>query len=215
MLGAPGSGKGTRATVLAEILKVPQVSTGDIFRANIKAMSPLGSKVKSYMDKGELVPDSIVVEMVKSRLEEADCLNGFILDGFPRTLPQAEALDIMLSGLKKSLTCVVNLEVPDEEIVRRISGRLVCSGCPASYHKEMSPPKVAGICDKCGKPLYVREDDKIETILKRLAVFKKTTYPLIEYYEKKGLLVRVSANTPISTLKGDMTEIVRKLGFSS
>ena len=215
IFGAPGSGKGTRSAVLAEILEIPQIATGDIFRSNIKNMTPLGVKVKSYMDKGELVPDETVVEMVSERLSHPDCENGFILDGFPRTLSQAEALDKILKGLGKPISAVINLVISDEEIVRRVSGRLVCPTCQATYHKTMNPPKNPGICDKCATPLASRPDDAPETVLKRLEVFKSSTLPILKHYEAMGVVEMIPSEISSAGLKADMEALVKRLGFKA
>ncbi len=214
MFGAPGSGKGTRSATLSEILEIPQIATGDIFRSNIKNQTPLGVKVKSFMDHGELVPDEIVVEMVSDRLSNKDCDNGFILDGFPRTLAQAEALDKILKDAGKPISAVINLVISDEEIVRRVSGRLVCPTCQATYHKTMNPPKKGGLCDKCATPLASRPDDAPETVLRRLEVFKSSTLPILKHYEGMGLVVMVPSEISQAGLKADMTDLAKRLGFT-
>ena len=184
MLGAPGAGKGTHALLLSKEYNIPQISTGDILRSHIKNETDLGKKAKKYMDKGLLVPDELVVEIVKKRIQEEDCKEGFILDGFPRTIPQAEALDKALEELAIALDKVVNIDVPDEVIIKRMAGRRVCSNCGASYHIENKKPLKENICDECGSELKQREDDKEETVRKRLQVYEEQTKPLIEYYEK-------------------------------
>ena len=171
MLGAPGSGKGTRAVALCEVLGIAQVSTGDLFRNNRKEGTELGKLAKSYINKGELVPDGVTAAMVKDRLSKPDTAGGFILDGFPRTLAQAEMLDKILAELGEEISYALYLDVPDAEIIRRISGRMICSECQAPYHREFNPPKSEGICDKCGGKLFTRDDDKPETVKKRLEVF--------------------------------------------
>lgn len=198
MLGAPGSGKGTRAVAICEVLGIVQVATGDLFRNNLKNGTPLGKLAKSYMDKGELVPDDVTAAMVKDRLMQPDTEKGFVLDGFPRTIKQAEMLDKMLAEMGREIAAVVYLDVPDEEIVKRISGRMVCEKCQAPYHKVFTPPKVEGVCDKCGGKLYTRDDDKPETVKKRLDVFRSTTLPA------RRLLLEERAYRPDSarTLKG-------------
>ena len=191
MLGAPGAGKGTQAGRLAEAYKIPHISTGDIFRANIKGGTELGKKAKSYMDAGKLVPDELVCDLVSDRISQDDCKDGFILDGFPRTIPQAEALDAAMAKMGIKLDAAVNVDVPDDNIVRRMSGRRACLKCGATYHIEYLPPKAEGICDSCGSELVLRDDDKPETVLTRLSVYHEQTQPLIEYYEKAGALKTV------------------------
>lgn len=213
MLGAPGSGKGTRAVALCEVLGVVQVATGDLFRNNIKGGTELGKLAKSYIDKGELVPDEVTASMVKDRLSQPDAQNGFILDGFPRTVGQADILEGILERINRKITAVLYLDVPDAEIIRRVSGRVICRNCQAPYHKEFSPPKVAGVCDKCGGELYTRDDDKLETVKKRLEVFRSTTFPLVEYYRQKGLLVEVAPELSPAGAVADMRELAKKLSL--
>jgi len=191
LLGPPGSGKGTQAQRLVERYKIPQISTGDIFRQAVRDQTELGKKAKEYMDRGELVPDEVVVGMVEERLGQSDCKNGFILDGFPRTIAQAEALDKLLAGKGEKLDAVLEISVPDEEVVKRLSGRRTCRQCGAMYHIEFNPPKEPGKCDKCGGELYQRDDDKEEVIKSRLQVYHSQTAPLIEYYQKEGLLKKI------------------------
>jgi adenylate kinase len=186
LLGAPGAGKGTQASNLAEMLQIPHISTGDIFRANMRENTPLGVKAKSFIDQGMLVPDELTVDLVMDRLAQADCVNGYILDGFPRTLGQADAL-----AAQVELDAVVNIDVPDEVIVGRMGGRRVCPACGESYHVEFNPPKQEGICNKCSQALIIRKDDVPETVQKRLTVYHEQTAPLIEYYEKQGKLITV------------------------
>ena len=187
-LGPPGSGKGTQAKMLVDKYGIPQISTGDILREAVKEGTPLGKEAKKYMDEGKLVPDEVVVGIVRERLKEPDCTKGFILDGFPRTIPQAEALDKTLQEMGKGIDHVLSLEVDKEELVRRLSGRRTCKKCGAMYHIIFDPPKKDGVCDRCGGELYQRDDDKEETIRERLRVYEEQTAPLIEYYRKKGLL---------------------------
>ncbi len=213
MLGAPGSGKGTRAVALCEILNTVQVATGDLFRFNMKNGTPLGELAKSYINKGELVPDQVTADMVKQRLIEPDTKNGFILDGFPRTINQAQLLDNILAEIGESITAVLNLDVPDEEIIKRISGRQICKDCQAPFHKEYNPPKVKNVCDKCGGELFVRDDDKPETVKKRLDVFHSTTKPLVDFYRKRGLVVDLPPDLSANGVIADMTELVKKLGL--
>ncbi|MDD6347044.1 MAG: adenylate kinase [Lachnospiraceae bacterium] len=188
MLGAPGAGKGTQAARLAEAYGIPHISTGDIFRANIKGGTELGRKAKSYMDAGQLVPDELVCDLVADRISQSDCEKGFILDGFPRTIPQAEALSAALDKMGLTLSAAVNVDVPDDNIIRRMGGRRACLKCGATYHIEHLKPAVEGICDKCGSELVLRDDDKPETVKTRLNVYHEQTQPLIDYYEKAGLL---------------------------
>ena len=195
MLGAPGAGKGTQAKMLAEKYGIPHISTGDIFRANIKNGTELGAKAKEYMDKGLLVPDELVVDLIMDRFKADDCKNGYILDGFPRTIPQAEALDAALAANGEKIDYAVNVEVPDENIVNRMSGRRACVGCGATYHIVNIPPKKEGICDKCGKELVIRKDDEPETVKKRLEVYHEQTAPLIDYYKNEGILRVIDGTT--------------------
>ncbi|MBQ9921439.1 MAG: adenylate kinase [Clostridia bacterium] len=188
-LGAPGAGKGTQAERISSVYSIPQISTGNILRAAIAAGTPLGQKVKAVMDAGQLVSDEDVVAVVKDRLQQDDCKNGFILDGFPRTIPQAEALDKMLAELGIALDKVVSIEVNDDAIVNRMSGRRACKKCGATYHVEYKKPAVDGICDGCGEPLVIRDDDKPEVVKGRLEVYYAQTAPLKAYYEKQGKLV--------------------------
>lgn len=208
LLGAPGAGKGTQAVNLSEKLKVPHVSTGDIFRYNIKNGTPLGKMTKEHMDKGELVPDEVTIEIVKDRLSQADCSGGFILDGFPRTIPQAESLDVVLSDMGVSIDNAVDIFVPDSEIIKRLSGRRVCPGCSKSYHVLYGPPKEKGICDGCGTSLMQREDDREVTVLKRLETYHKQTEPLIEYYKGKGKLLVVEGQEKISDTTDEMLKVL-------
>lgn len=191
MLGAPGAGKGTQAARVAEKLQIPHISTGDIFRANLKNGTELGKKAKEYMDAGKLVPDELTCDLVADRLAQADCADGFILDGFPRTIPQAEALDKVLEKLGTTIDYAVNIDVPDEAIVSRMSGRRACVGCGATYHIVFNPPKKEDICDHCGAGLILRDDDRPETVQTRLRVYHEQTQPLIDFYGSKGNLVTV------------------------
>lgn len=188
LLGAPGAGKGTQAKIISEKFSIPHISTGDIFRANIKGNTPLGLKAKAFMDKGELVPDELTVEIVKDRLGNADCVNGFILDGFPRTIPQAEYLDKVLLQMNINLDVALLINVKDEDIIERMSGRRVCTNCGATYNVVFNPTKEEGICDVCKSAVIQRADDAAETVLNRLETYHKQTQPLINYYEKAGKL---------------------------
>ena len=188
MLGAPGAGKGTQAKKIADKYNVPHISTGDIFRANIKEGTELGKKAKTYMDQGLLVPDELVVDLVVDRVKNDDCKNGYVLDGFPRTIPQAECLDKALAEMNDKMDYAINIDVPDENIISRMGGRRACVGCGATYHIVNIPSKVEGICDRCGGELILRDDDKPETVKKRLDVYHEQTQPLIDYYTKKGII---------------------------
>ena len=198
MLGAPGAGKGTQAKRIAEKYNIPHISTGDIFRANIKNETELGKKAKTYMDQGLLVPDELVVDLVVDRVAQEDAKNGYVLDGFPRTIPQAEALDAALSALGQAVDYAINVEVPDENIVNRMSGRRACVSCGATYHIVYAPTKVENVCDHCGGNLILRDDDKPETVQKRLNVYHDQTQPLIDYYTKKNILVEVDGTVDIN-----------------
>ena len=191
MLGAPGAGKGTQAKMIADKYGVPHVSTGDIFRANIKNGTELGMEAKKYMDQGLLVPDELTVKVLLDRVSQPDCKNGYVLDGFPRTIPQAEVLDKALAELGESIDYAIDVDVPDENIVKRMSGRRACVSCGATYHVVHVPPKKEGICDRCGSELILRDDDKPETVKNRLDVYHKQTQPLIDFYTKKGVLKTV------------------------
>ena len=187
LLGAPGAGKGTQAEILCKKLNVPTISTGNILRAAIKAGTPTGLKAKSFIDAGALVPDEVIIGIIVERLGEADCRNGFILDGVPRTIPQAEALE--KAGVR--FDCVLDIEVPDEEILRRMTGRRACTSCGATYHVTAAPPKTEGVCDSCGGPLTIRDDDKPETVLSRLETYHSQTEPLKQFYDDRGVLKEV------------------------
>ena len=208
MLGAPGAGKGTQEKKIAARYNIPHISTGDIFRANIKNGTELGKKAKTYMDQGLLVPDELVVDLVVDRVNQEDCKDGYVLDGFPRTIPQAEALDKALEALSQKVDYAIDVDVPDENIVRRMGGRRACVGCGATYHLEYAPTKVEGICDTCGKELILRDDDKPETVQKRLNVYHEQTQPLIDYYEKAGILKSVDGTVDINDVFQAITEIL-------
>jgi adenylate kinase len=197
LIGPPGAGKGTQAQTLAGNLGVPQISTGDIFRANVSDGTPLGEKAQAYMDAGDLVPDELTVEMVKARLAEDDAAAGFLLDGFPRTVPQAQVLDEMLAEMGGRLDVVLELVVDDDEVVRRLSGRRTCRRCKHVWHVDFDPPSVEGVCDLCGGELFQRDDDKEETIRHRLDVYREQTAPLIGFYAERGLLVGLDAMGPV------------------
>ena len=208
MLGAPGAGKGTQAKKIAAKYNVPHISTGDIFRANIKNGTELGTKAKTYMDKGLLVPDELVVDLVVDRVNQEDCTNGYVLDGFPRTIPQAEALKEALEKMGQKMDYAINVEVPDDNIVNRMSGRRACVGCGATYHLVYAPTKVEGICDTCGGKLILRDDDKPETVLKRLGVYHEQTQPLIDFYTKEGILREVDGTIDINDVFAEIEKIL-------
>ena len=208
MLGAPGAGKGTQAKKIAEKYQIPHISTGDIFRANIKNGTELGQKAKTYMDQGLLVPDELVVDLVMDRFAQDDCKNGYVLDGFPRTIPQAEALDAALEKAGAKIDYAINVEVPDENIIRRMSGRRACVACGATYHLVHIPPKTEGVCDTCGKGLILRDDDKPETVKKRLDVYHEQTQPLIDYYTEKGALVEVDGTVDMEDVFNAIVKIL-------
>lgn len=208
MLGAPGAGKGTQAKKIAAKYQVPHISTGDIFRANIKNGTELGKKAKTYMDQGLLVPDDLVVDLVVDRVNQEDCRNGYVLDGFPRTIPQAEALDKALTSLGQKMDYAIDVEVPDENIVTRMGGRRACVGCGATYHLVYAPAKEEGICDTCGKELILRDDDKPETVQKRLNVYHEQTQPLIDYYTQAGILRKVDGTADIEDVFREITRIL-------
>jgi len=204
MLGAPGAGKGTQAVILSERFNIPHISTGDIFRSNIKEGTELGKKAKEYIDKGLLVPDEITIGIVKDRLLQPDCRNGFILDGFPRTIPQAQYLDKALEDMGIMLDAVINIYVSDDEIVRRMSGRRVCPSCGMSYHTDYNPPGKNGECSGCGTAVVQREDDREETVIKRLQTYHAQTEPLIDYYEKQGKILTVTGRGKIEDITGEL-----------
>ena len=208
MLGAPGAGKGTQAKKIAEKYSIPHISTGDIFRANIKNGTELGQKAKTYMDQGLLVPDELVVDLVVDRVNQDDCVNGYVLDGFPRTIPQAEALDKALKGLGQKIDYAINVEVPDENIVNRMSGRRACVDCGATYHIAYAPTSKEGICDKCGGGLILRDDDKPETVTKRLSVYHEQTRPLISFYADKHVLYTVDGTQNMEQVFEAITKIL-------
>lgn len=208
LLGPPGAGKGTQASAIISKYSIPHISTGDIFRANIKNGTKLGKQVEAYMNKGLLVPDELVVSIVKDRLTEEDCKDGFLLDGFPRTVNQAEALDEELKKMNLKLDKVVNIQVGKEILIERAIGRRICKNCGATYHIKFNPPKEENICDKCGGKLHQRDDDKVETVEKRIEVYHEQTKPLIEYYDKKGLLLNVDGTKPVEEV---FNEIIASL----
>ena len=209
MLGAPGAGKGTQAKQIAAKFSIPHISTGDIFRANIKANTELGKKAKEYMDQGMLVPDSLTLELIMDRFTNADCANGYVLDGFPRTIPQAEALTKALADKGETIDFAINVEVPDESIVNRKSGRRACLTCGATYHIMFNAPAKENVCDTCGAELVLRDDDKPETVLKRLSVYHEQTQPLIDYYKNEGVLREVDGTQDMNKVFDDILAILQ------
>lgn len=210
MLGAPGAGKGTQAKMIAAKYNVPHISTGDIFRANIKEGTELGKKAKSFMDQGLLVPDELVVDLVVDRLQQDDCNNGYVLDGFPRTIPQAEALDAALSTAGVKLDFALDIDVADDFIVKRMGGRRACLTCGATYHIVNIPPKAEGICDTCGGELVLRDDDKPETVEKRLSVYHEQTQPLIDYYKNSGILVTLDGTQDMNEVFANICSVLER-----
>ena len=208
MLGAPGAGKGTQAQMIADKYNIPHISTGDIFRANIKNGTELGKKAKEYMDQGQLVPDELTVQLLLDRVKNDDCKEGYVLDGFPRTIPQANVLDEELSKLGDHVDFSINVDVPDENIIHRMSGRRACLKCGATYHVDYIPPKKDGICDICGSDLVQRDDDKPETVKKRLEVYHDQTQPLIDYYDKKNILRTVDGTKDMKEVFSDIVAIL-------
>ncbi|MEJ2232958.1 MAG: adenylate kinase [Syntrophobacterales bacterium] len=208
LLGPPGAGKGTQAKMLVEKYQIPQISTGDILRAAVKEGSPLGKEAKACMDKGELVPDSVVIGIVEERIQQSDCANGYMLDGFPRTVPQAEALDGMLKNLSSQIDHVVSIEVANEELVGRLTGRRTCRDCGAGFHVMFDPPEKEGVCDKCGGELYQRDDDNVETVTSRLEVYESQTLPLIDYYTAKGKIRPIDGVGDIKEIFGRVTQVL-------
>ncbi len=208
MLGAPGAGKGTQAKKIADKYQIPHISTGDIFRANLKEGTELGKKAKEYMDQGLLVPDELTLELIMDRFKNPDCAGGYVLDGFPRTIPQAEALTKALEEKGESIDFAINVEVPDENIVNRMSGRRACLACGATYHIVHIPTKVEGICDRCGKELVLRDDDKPETVKKRLGVYHDQTQPLIEYYTSQNKLAEVDGTQEMEAVFQNIVKIL-------
>ena len=209
MLGAPGAGKGTQAKMIASEYQIPHISTGDIFRSNIKNGTELGKKAKEYMDQGLLVPDSLTCDLVVDRIAQDDAKNGYVLDGFPRTIPQAEALTEALKARGEAIDYAIDIEVPDESIVTRMSGRRVCLGCGATYHIKYNPPKAENVCDTCGGELVLRDDDKPETVQKRLDVYHEQTQPLIDYYTKAGVLKELDGTQDIDVIFEQIKELLK------
>ncbi len=208
MLGAPGAGKGTQAKKIAEKYQIPHISTGDIFRANIKAGTELGMKAKSFMDQGQLDPDEVTIGMLLDRISQDDSKNGYVLDGFPRTIPQAESLTAALKERGEKIDYAVNVDVPDDNIINRMSGRRACVGCGATYHVVYNAPKSEDICDTCGEKLILRDDDKPETVKNRLLVYHDQTQPLIDYYKKEGVLVEVDGTQNLEKVFQDIVAVL-------
>ncbi|MCI5674693.1 MAG: adenylate kinase [Ezakiella sp.] len=206
ILGAPGAGKGTQATFIKEEFNIPHISTGDIFRENLRNETELGLKAKSYMNEGKLVPDDLTIELVKDRLSWEDAKNGFLLDGFPRNLNQAESLTKFLDEAGVRLDAVVDIETDKDALVKRICGRRMCKDCGASFHVEFNPPKQEGVCDHCGGELYTRDDDNEETVLKRIGVYEKETSPLIEYYDRFGIVLKIDGNRSVDEVKASIID---------
>ena len=208
LLGAPGAGKGTQAIMISEKFGLPHISTGDIFRSNIKNGTELGKEAKKYMDEGRLVPDELTVRILLDRVSREDCAGGYVLDGFPRTIPQAEVLTKELSAMGDAIDFALNIDVPDENIVNRMSGRRSCPSCGATYHIQYVPPKKEGICDECGNALILRDDDKPETVLNRLKVYHEQTQPLIDYYNAAGVLRTIDGTRDVDTVFNEICSIL-------
>ena len=208
LFGAPGAGKGTQAKFLIEKYGIPQISTGDILRAAIKEGTPMGLEAKRFMDEGKLVPDSTIIGIIKDRLSQEDCKKGFILDGFPRTIAQAEALEVLMKEMGITLDKVISLNVPDELIVGRVTGRKVCPACGASFHVEFNPPKVEGKCDLCGADLITRKDDNAETVTKRLEEYHSQTAPLFDFYQERGVLVDIDGTKSVEAITKEIFDIL-------
>ena len=208
LMGLPGAGKGTQAEKIVEKYDIPHISTGDMFRAAMKEGTELGLKAKSFMDKGELVPDEVTIGIVRERLSKNDCQNGFLLDGFPRTVPQAEALEAILAGLKRNIDYVINIDVDKDILMERLTGRRICKDCGATYHLVFNPPTVDGVCDRCGGELYQRADDNAETVQNRLDVNVKQAQPLLDFYESKGYLRDINGLQEINTVFADIEQLL-------
>jgi adenylate kinase len=208
LMGLPGAGKGTQAEKIVEKYGIPHISTGDMFRAAMKEGTELGLKAKSFMDKGELVPDEVTIGIVRERLSKNDCQNGFLLDGFPRTVPQAEALEAILAGLKRNIDYVINIDVNKDILMERLTGRRICKDCGATYHLVFNPPAVDGVCDRCGGELYQRADDNAETVQNRLDVNVKQAQPLLDFYQSKGYLQNINGLQEINTVFTDIEQLL-------
>ncbi|MGF7238264.1 MAG: adenylate kinase [Frankia sp.] len=212
LVGPPGAGKGTQAQYIAQARLIPKISTGDIFRLNVRTGTELGVKAKQYMDSGDLVPDEVTIEMVRNRLAEDDAVKGFLLDGFPRNVPQAEVLGRMLDEMGTKLDVVLELVVDDDEVVRRLSGRRTCRNCGTVWHVDFDPPAVEGICDRCGGELFQRDDDRSETVRHRLEVYAEQTSPLVAYYAERGILIGLDATGPVDNVTDRALEALRHYG---
>ena len=209
LLGPPGSGKGTQAKMIADKYKVKHISTGDILRENVRNGTPLGVEAKKFMDAGKLVPDSLLIDIIKDRLAKPDVKAGWMLDGYPRTIPQAEALDKILPSLGQKIDVVLNVDVPDQELIKRVTGRRMCK-CGTTYHVQFNPPKAAGKCDACGADLYQRQDDTEETVKQRLDAYHKQTQPLIDFYTKRGIVANINGIGDIKAIFGNITKVLDK-----
>jgi adenylate kinase len=209
LLGPPGSGKGTQAKMIADKYKVKHISTGDILRENVRNGTPLGVEAKKFMDAGKLVPDSLLIDIIKDRLAKPDVKAGWMLDGYPRTIPQAEALDKILPSLGQKIDAVLNVDVPDQELIKRVTGRRMCK-CGTTYHVQFNPPKAAGKCDACGADLYQRQDDTEETVKQRLDAYHKQTQPLIDFYTKRGIVANINGTGDIKAIFGNITKVLDK-----
>ncbi|MGA8943681.1 MAG: adenylate kinase [Thermoactinomyces sp.] len=209
LMGLPGAGKGTQAAHIVDELNIPHISTGDMFRQAVKEKTPLGLEAKSYMDQGKLVPDRVTIGIVRDRLGKDDCANGFLLDGFPRTVPQAEALDNLTAELNRPVDYVIYIDVDEDELLKRLTGRRICRDCGATYHVVFAPPKEDGVCDRCGGELYQRDDDRSETVRERLKVNLEQTEHLLRYYESTGKLHRVDGKQPIETVTNTILSLIR------
>jgi adenylate kinase len=212
LLGAPGSGKGTQSERLRSKLGIPQLSTGDMLRQAVSAGTELGCKAKGFMEQGVLVPDDVIIGLMRDRISQPDCKSGYILDGFPRTVPQAAALDEMLKSLGSTLDVVCEIVVPDEELLKRLAGRWLCKGCGASYHTEFRTPRTTGVCDSCGGTLYQRPDDTVETAKKRLQVYRQETLPLVDYYQGQGILKTITGTGTAEEIEDRLLAAIRKEG---
>ena len=209
LLGPPGSGKGTQAKMIADKYKVKHISTGDILRENVRNGTPLGVEAKKFMDAGKLVPDSLLIDIIKDRLAKPDVKAGWMLDGYPRTIPQAEALDKILPGLNQKIDVVLNVDVPDQELIKRVTGRRMCK-CGTTYHIQFNPPKMAGKCDACGADLYQRQDDTEETVKQRLQAYHAQTQPLIDFYNKRGIVANINGTGDIKAIFGEISKVLDK-----
>jgi adenylate kinase len=214
LLGPPGCGKGTQAKEIVSSYNIPQISTGDMLRLAVKNGSPMGKEAKKFMDEGLLVPDKVVIGIVEERLQGSDCQDGFILDGFPRTIPQADALEEVLKKIGRPLQGVISFEVDDAILIERLSGRRICKECGCGYHVSFEPPRVEGKCDKCGGELFQRDDDKRETIKERLEVYRRQTASLLSYYKEKGLLFSVDGTNDIGKVRNDVQNVILKIRAS-